>query len=166
IIIKEGDRYKTAFITQDGLFHFKYMPFGMNKAPAIFQRTMDKVLSRIKWNKVVNYFDDSVVIGPTFEIFLENLDIVLTRFGEANLTIKPSKCYFAVQSIKFLGHVVDSEGIRMDPDKVEAVKNYPRPQTIRNVREFSGFTGFYRDFLPNYASIMQPLYKLTKKNAK
>ncbi|RWS23056.1 Pol polyprotein-like protein, partial [Leptotrombidium deliense] len=164
IVIRKGDRYKTAFVTQDGLFHFKYMPFGIKSAPAFFQRNMDKVLGGLKWSKVVCYLDDVTPFGRTFEELLSNLDETLKAFQRANLTIKPSKCAFATQSISFLGHIVDSEGIKMDPEKIRAIIDFPEPRNVRDIQAFLGKVGYYRNFIEGLQVKLEPMTRLLRKN--
>ncbi|RWS00536.1 Retrovirus-related Pol polyprotein from transposon 17.6-like protein, partial [Dinothrombium tinctorium] len=123
IPIEENDCEKTAFITQDGLYEFTYLPFELKTVPSLFQRTMDTALHGLKWNSAIVCIDDIIVFAPTFELLLERLREVLKRLEEANLTLKPSKCIFGVQEIAFLGHVVAKDGIKMDPQKVTAFSN-------------------------------------------
>ena len=142
IPIKKEDREKTAFITQDGLYEFNYMPFGITTAPSFFQRTMDVVLAGLKWNSCMVYIDDIIVFAKNFNELLERLEKVLIRMREADLTLKPEKCSFGLRKIKFLGHVVDSDGIKMDPDKIEAVRNFKIPNNLTGIRSFLGLAGY------------------------
>lgn len=111
-------REKTAFITPDGLYEFTRMPQGVHNGPACFKRLMDRVLRHLKWSMCLVYLDDCLVFGSNFDEFLERLNLVLTAIGDAGLTINPKKCVFATDSVFNLGHVIDAEGIRPNPEKV------------------------------------------------
>ena len=160
--VREQDQEKTAFVTQDGLYCFQFMPFGLKSAPMTFQRAMDYHLSGLKWNTVIVYLDDCVVFSDTFESHLAKLEAVLTRIKESGMTISPKKCSFAMRSVKFLGHIVSETGIATDPDTVEAVERFPPPQTVRDVRAFLGLAGFYRLYVENFSLVAQPLSNLTR----
>ncbi len=116
------DREKTAFISEQGLFEFNVMPFGLCNAPATFQRLMDAVLAGLKWTCCLVYLDDIIIFSKTFDEHLEHLAQVLGRIQEAGLMLKTSKCYFARDRIPYLGHIVSAEGIEPDPSKIKAVK--------------------------------------------
>ena len=162
--VKPEDREKTAFITPDGLYHFKVMPFGLTNAPATFQRMMDVLLSGLKWNTFLVYLDDIVVFSKTFSEHLARLDEVLGRIQRANLTLKLSKCSFFATSLKVLRHIVSGKGLSPDPSKVLAVKNFPVPRNMKDVQSFLGFCTYYRRFIPDFAHLPRPLTELTKKN--
>ena len=106
------------------------------------------------------YLDDVVIFSATFEEHLERLQAVFSRLQEHNLKLKPSKCEFLKSEITYLGHIVSQEGIRTDPEKTEAIKSWPIPKTVKDVRAFLGFTGYYRRFIRNYARIARPLNDL------
>lgn len=152
----------TAFITSDGLFQFKVMPFGLTNAPATFQRFMDAVLAGYKWKNLLVYMDDICVFSSSFEQHLQDLRDVFERLKSANLKLKPSKCHFAQSKIKFLGHIVTSEGILPNPDKVKAINNLPLPEKISDLQSFLGMVGFYRKFIADFASTASILYDLTR----
>ena len=116
------DREKTAFCTQEGLFEFNVMPFGLCNAPATFQRLMDCVLAGLQWSSCLVYIDDIIIIGRSFDEHLHHLQQVLDRLKSAGLKIQPSKCHFLQQKVKFLGHIVSSEGVSPDPSKTSKVE--------------------------------------------
>ena len=166
IKMREEDKPKTAFMTRKGLFQFRVMPFGLTNAPATFQRLMDTVLRGLQWEKCLVYLDDIIVFGPTFDQTLENLRCVMQRLKAAGLKLKASKCHWFRRSVKYLEHIVSSEGIACDPDKIEVVQVWPEPTTVTQVRQFLGFASYYRKFIPNFSEIAQPLTKLTRKSVR
>ena len=102
--VEESDRIKTAFVSRQGLFEFKVMPFGLCNAPATFERLMETVLAGLNWQICLIYLDDIIVIGRTFENMIRNLDEVLQKLGEAGLKLKPRKCQLFAKQVDFLGH--------------------------------------------------------------
>lgn len=164
IEVDERDREKTAFVTPDGLYEFKVLPFGLCSAPATFQRMMDTVLSGLKWQSCLVYLDDVVVFSTTFEQHLERLRAVLEAISSAGLTIKPQKCHFGFHELLFLGHVISAEGIRPDPEKTAALENFPKPTDKKAVRRFLGLCAYYRRFVKNFSKIAEPLTRLTKED--
>ncbi|GFW06995.1 transposon Tf2-11 polyprotein [Trichonephila clavipes] len=128
IEIDEADREKTAFITPEGLYEFKVMPFGLCNAPATFERMMDNLLRHFKWTMCLCYLDDIIVFSETFEDHLIRLRLVLKCLQEAGLKLNSKKCLFAAQEVKILGHLVSCNGVRPDPDKIKAPKRIIPPQ--------------------------------------
>ncbi|GFV80426.1 retrovirus-related Pol polyprotein from transposon 17.6 [Trichonephila clavipes] len=120
IEIDEADREKTAFITPEGLYEFKVMPFGLCNAPATFERMMDNLLRHFKWTMCLCYLDVIIVFSETFEDHLIRLRLVLKCLPEAGLKLNSKKCLFAAQEVRILGHLVSSNGVRPDPDKIKA----------------------------------------------
>ena len=161
--VAEGDREKTAFATQSGLFEFKVMPFGLCNAPATFQRLMDLVLVGVQWSHYLVYLDDIIVVGRSFHDHLQNLSVVLQRLKEANLRLKPAKCSFCKTQVSYLGHIVSRQGVATDVDKTSKVSSWPTPTTMSEVQKFLGLASYYRRFVKNYATIASPLHKLTER---
>ena len=164
IPVAEKDREKTAFVTGDGLYQFKVMPFGLQNAPATFQRYMDKVLGGLKWQQLLVYMDDICVFGRTFEAHLASLEATLQRLEAHGLRLKPSKCMLFQKEFLYLGHVVSAEGIRADEKKKRAVIEMPVPTNVKQVRSFIGMCSYYRLFIKHFAIVCEPLNKLIKKD--
>lgn len=165
IEVDEADREKTAFVTSEGLYEFKVMPFGLCNAPATFERTMDNLLRHLKWKMCLCYLDDIVVFSHTFPEHLRRLHCVLSCIQEAGLVLNPKKCQFGANEIKILGHLVSEQGVKPDPDKVAAVYNFPPPKTVHDVRSFLGLCSYYRRFIRNFCSRAKPLQELLKGGA-
>ena len=154
---------KTAFNTYSGLYEFRKMPFGLVNAPATFQRLMEVVLHGLARRGCLDYLDDIIVIGRTLEEHNINLINVLQRLRKAFLKLKPPKCKIAQLEVEYLGHIVSQEGIRTDPKKLQAVKEFPLPGNVKTLRSFLGLASYYRRFIPDFARIATPLHALTKK---
>lgn len=155
VSIAPESRPKTAFISHKGLYQFKVMPFGLSNAPATFQRLMNTVLAGLIYKCRVVYLDDIVVVSPTFEQHLEDLDMVLTPELE--------KCHFCKPSLRYLGYVVTAEGLSPDEDKISAIKDFPSPATLKPVKQFLGMTGYYRCFVSGYSKVAESLISLSRE---
>ena len=164
--LSEDAKPKTAFATHSGLFQFAVMPFGLCNAPATFERLMSQVMRGLHWKRCLVYIDDILVFGHDFESALESLELVLIRVAEYGLQLKSTKCNLFRSSVPFLGHIVGRAGLECDPSKVSAVANWISPTTTKGVREFLGFTGYYRRFVPDYSTVAQPLVRLLGKDCK
>ena len=162
IPMSEQSQEKTAFATPYGLFEFCVMPFGLHNAPATFQRMMNEVLYDCREFSRA-YIDDDIVYSSTWEEHLEHLRRVFTQLRQANLSLKLSKCQFGLKQVEYLGHVIGGGVILPNPRKLEAVHHYKRPETKTEVKSFLGLTGYYRKFVPQYATISTPLSNLLKK---
>ena len=146
-----------AFIVPWGHYEFKRLPFGLQGAPATFQRLMDSVLQGLDRTRVCCYLDDVLVISNTFEDHLATLKAVFERFRRADLHLKPSKCQFLLSECVFLGYVLSKDGLRVDSSKIEDILRMARPKDKSAVRRFLGLTGYWRRFIKGYASIARPL---------
>ena len=163
--MKESDKEKTAFSTPQGHFEFNVMPFGLTNAPATFQRLMECVLAGLTPEQCLIYLDDVIIFSSSFQAHLEHLSSVLTRLDEAGLKLRLSKCHFAKQEVRYLGHIISRKGVQPDPEKTRAVQDFPPPQSLKQLRSFMGLANYYRRFIRGYAQIATPLHKLTHKNA-
>ncbi|MCG7869005.1 MAG: retroviral-like aspartic protease family protein, partial [Candidatus Thiodiazotropha taylori] len=165
--LSERDREKTAFrIPGRGHFQFKVTCFGLKNAAGSFERLMEIVLQGLKYEKCLVYLDDVIVKGKTFDETLSNLRDVFLRFRQANLRLKPKKCKLFRERVVFLGHLVSAQGITCNPAKVEVIKEWPRPQSRIQIRQFIGLINYYRKMIPFCADRVRPLTRLTKKGVK
>ena len=127
---------------------------------------MSQVMRGLHWKRCLVYIDDILVFGNDFESALHSLELVLNRVAEYGLQLKLTKCNLFRTSVPFLGHIVGRAGLECDPNKLSAVVNWIPPSTIKGVREFLGFTGYYRRFVPDYSTVAQPLVRLLGKDCK
>lgn len=160
VAVSERDREKTAVTTPFGLFEWTRMPFGLCNAPATFQRLMGVVLGDLAFEVLLIYLDDIIVFSRDFKSHCERLELVFDRLKHHGLKLKPSKCFLFRSEVKFLGHVISSEGIKVDSEKVSALDAWPVPKSVKEVRQLIGFMSYYRRFVPKFAQIAKPLHAL------
>ena len=163
VVLNEDSRKYTTVNTQQGLFQFNRLPFGISSTPAIFQRVMETLLRSVPRGVTV-YLDDILVSGVDELDHLQNLDKVLQILESAGLTLKQSKCAFALPSVHYLGHIIDEKGLHPSPEKVRAIKEAPPPRDISELKSFLGLLTYYNRFLPNMSTHLSPLYKLLQKH--
>lgn len=162
--IREGDEWKAAFITSRGLYEPTVMFFGMSNSPATFQRMVDEIFTfLIRRGVLVAYMDDLCAGTETLEEHRVVVREVLAICRKHGLFLKLEKCDFEKRSVKFLGLIIGNGEVRMDPVKVEAIRNWPAPSNLREVRSFMQFCNFYRNFIPNFAHVTKPFNRLTEK---
>jgi len=165
IPLDERSKEKTAFtVPNRPLYQFRVMPFGLCNAAQTMSRLMDKVVSAHLRTKVFVYLDDLLVITATFDEHIVVLQEIAIRFREAGLTINVEKSKFMRREVRYLGHIIGNGEIRTDPEKVQAVKDFPRPRSVKQLRMFLGMCGYYQRFVKNYASITAPLTDMLRKN--
>lgn len=160
VAVSEKDQEKTAVTTPFGLFEWTRMPFGLCNAPATFQRLMGVVLGDLTFDVLLVYLDDVIIFSKDFESHCERLELVFNRLRQHGLKLKPSKCFLLRSEVKFLGHQISAEGIKVDNEKVKALDTWPVPKSVREVRQVLGFMSYYRKFVPRFAQIAKPLHAL------
>ncbi|KAK2879334.1 hypothetical protein Q8A73_005098 [Channa argus] len=161
IEMEESDKPKTAFVCPLGFWEWNRMPQGITNAPSTFQRLMEKCMGDMHLREVLVFIDDLIVFSKTLEEHEVRLTNVLDRLRDNGLKLSPEKCRFAQTSVRYLGHIVSRNGVETDPQKIEALKTWPRPQTLKELKSFLGFSGYYRRFVQDYSKIVKPLTKLT-----
>ncbi|WMV25470.1 hypothetical protein MTR67_018855 [Solanum verrucosum] len=154
---------KTTFRTRYGHYEFLVISFGLTNAPATFMSLMNGVFKPFLYSFRVVFIDDILVYSKSEEEHADHLRIVLGVLGKQKLYAKFSKCEFWLTSVAFLGHVVSKEGVMVDPQNIEAVKNWVQPSFVNKVKCFVGLTSYYHRFVKNFASIATHLTNLTKK---
>ncbi|GKC76576.1 putative reverse transcriptase domain-containing protein [Tanacetum coccineum] len=164
--VREENIPKTAFRKRYGHFELTVMSFGLSNAPAVFMDLMNRVCKPYLDKFVIVFIDDILIYSKSKEEHEVHLKLILELLKKEKLFKKFSKCEFWLQEVRFLGHVVNSEGIHMDPSKIEAVKNWKPPKTPTKIRSFLGLAGYYRRFIANFSRIKKPLTLLTQKNKK
>ena len=164
ITLGKSSRAKTAFVTPFGKYKFLMVPFGLAQAPAYFQLLMNKVLKGLKF--AMTYLDDIIIFSQNELQHLEHLEIVFSCLREAGLKMKHSKCDFFKSEIHYLGHLISPKGISPLPNKLDSIKHMPVLNSVKEIKQFLGLTGYYRKFVPRFADISRPLTTLMKKDAK
>ncbi|KAI2647070.1 Transposon Tf2-6 polyprotein [Labeo rohita] len=160
--IREGDEWKTAFITPTGHYETLVMPFGLCNSPSVFQQFISDVLRDILGRWCYAYLDDILVYSKTLEEHTQHVRAVLRRLLAHQLYCKLEKCAFHQHTTTFLGFVISSQGVAMDPQKLEAVRSWPLPTSLKQLQRFLGFANFYRRFIQGFSATAAPLTALTK----
>ncbi|GKB73867.1 putative reverse transcriptase domain-containing protein [Tanacetum coccineum] len=164
--VQEEDIPKTAFRTRYGHYEFQVMSFGLTNAPAVFMDLMNRVCKPYLDKFVIVFIDDILIYSKSKEEHAEHLKLILELLKKEELYAKFSKCEFWLSKVQFLGHVIDSEGIHVDPAKIESIKDWASPKTPTEIRQFLGLAGYYRRFIEGFSKIAKPMTKLTQKNVK
>ena len=164
IRMKEGDEWKTAFKTKQGLYEWLVMPFGLTNAPSTFMHLMNHVLRAFIGKFVVVYFDDILIYSSNLDDHIEHLKLVLDVLRKEKLYANVKKCTFCTDKLVFLGFVVSAQGIQVDEEKIRAIQEWPSPTSIGDVRSFHGLASFYRRFVRDFSTLAAPLTEVIKKN--
>ncbi|KAD3336908.1 hypothetical protein E3N88_32427 [Mikania micrantha] len=162
--VEDKDISKTTFRTRYGHYEFMVMPFGLTNAPAVFMDLMNRVCKPYLDQFVIVFIDDILIYSKSKAEHEQLLRMILELLKEEKLYAKFSKCEFWLREVKLLGHIVNSEGIHVDPAKIEAIKNWDTPKTPTEIRSFLCLAGYYRRFISNFSRIALPLTNLTQKS--
>jgi hypothetical protein len=163
IRMREGDEWKTTFKTNEGLYEWMVMSFGLTNAPSTFMRLMNEVLREFIGMFVIVYLDDILIFSETKAEHLKHLAIVMKKLHQEKLLINMKKSSFMKTELIYLGFVISANELRMDPEKVEVIKNWPSPRNIFEVRSFHGLASFYRKFIRNFSGISAAMMDTVKK---
>ncbi|GJU19811.1 putative reverse transcriptase domain-containing protein [Tanacetum coccineum] len=164
--VREQDIPKTAFRTRYGHYEFQVMPFGLTNAPAVFMDLMNRVCKPYLDKFVIVFIDDILIYSKDEKEHEEHLKAILELLKKEQLYAKFSKCEFWIPKVQFLGHVIDSRGIHVDPAKIESIKDWASPKTPTEIRQFLGLAGYYRRFIEGFLKIAKSMTKLTQKGIK
>ncbi|GJT54881.1 putative reverse transcriptase domain-containing protein [Tanacetum coccineum] len=164
--VREEDIPKTAFRTRYGHYEFQVMPFGLTNAPAVFMDLMNRVCKPYLDKFVIVFIDDILIYSKNKQEHKEHLKLILELLKKEELYAKFSKCEFWIPKVQFLGHVIDSQGIHVDPAKIESIKDWASPKSPMEIRQFLGLAGYYRRFIKGFSKIAKPMTKLTQKKVK
>ncbi|GJP45154.1 hypothetical protein CLOM_g4567 [Closterium sp. NIES-68] len=157
IRVAAEDCHKTAFRTRYGSYEYLVMPFGLTNAPSTFQMTMNGAFRELLDKCVIIYLDDILIYSRSREQHLKDLDAVFTLLHKNRLITKGSKCDFLKQELEFLGHVVSTEGVKIDPRKIKTIQEWKPPTNLKELQSFLGFVNYVRCFIPNMAGLSAPL---------
>ncbi|GJS99729.1 putative reverse transcriptase domain-containing protein [Tanacetum coccineum] len=164
--VREQDILKMAFLTRYGQYEFQVMPFGLTNAHAVFMDLMNRVCKPYLDKLVIVFIDDILIYSKGEKEHEEHLKAILEFLKKEKLYAKFSKCEFWIPKVQFLGHVIDSRGIHVDPAKIESIKDWASPKTPTEIRQFLGLAGYYRRFIEGFSKIAKSMTKLTQKGIK
>jgi hypothetical protein len=163
IRITEGQEYLTAFNTRYGLYETLVMPFGLSNVPATFQARINEVLHLYLDIFCIAYIDDILVYSDDLTSYRQHVRLVVEVLRDAGLQLDVKKCEFEVTEVTYLGMIVSTDSVRMDPAKVIAITNWEPPSNVKDVQAFLGFANFYKRFIDSFSRIIRPLVTLTRK---
>ncbi|GKB81406.1 putative reverse transcriptase domain-containing protein [Tanacetum coccineum] len=164
--VQEEYILKTAFRTRYGHYEFQVMPFGLTNAPVVFMDLMNRVCKPYLDKFIIVFIDDIMIYSKNKQEHEEHLKLILELLKKEELYAKFSKCEFWIPKVHFLGHVIDSQGIHVDPVKIESIKYWASPKSQTEIHHFLGLAGYYRRFIKGFLKIAKPMTKLTQKKVK
>ena len=150
IPLSEESKKYMAFSIPEGHFEFNRMPFGLKNAPAIFRRMMDNALGGLIGKLCFVYLDDILVFGSTLQEHNKNMIDLFDRLQKTGLKLQPDKCDYLWPELKYLGHLITKDGVKPNPAKIQAVRDFKTPQNVTQIESFLGLAGYYRKFIKNF----------------
>ena len=167
IPLRAEDRKKTAFVTQEGHYQWTCLPFGLKTSPAIFQRILSNILRKYKLTDfTVNFIDDILIFSKSYADHINHLSQLLEAIQKEGFRLKFTKCRFATNSVRYLGHVIQNNKVTPVRDNLISIRDFPTPKNQKNIRQLLGKVNFYREYIPNSSIMLEPLHKLLRKNQK
>ena len=165
IPLKEEDREKTAFVTQNGHWQWRCLPFGLKTSPAIFQRILSNTIRKNRLSDFcANYIDDILVFSKTYDDHVKHVQLLMEALRDAGYKLKLSKCELAKDKVKYLGHIIEGNGVKPEKDNLKAIRDFERPKNKKNVRQVLGKINFYYKYIENASNQLEPLHNLLRKN--
>lgn len=162
--VAEDSRQYTAFVTPDGHYQYKRIPFGLTNAPAVFQRAINDILGPFRFSFVLVYLDDILIMAKTIKEAFDRLETILRVFAVAGLTLNKNKCSFLQSEVEYLGSIIRNGELRPLPEKVKAVLEFPNLDNVHDIRRFLGLASYFRKYIKDFAIKAKPLTMLTRKN--
>nr|GEU36908.1 putative reverse transcriptase domain-containing protein [Tanacetum cinerariifolium] len=164
--VRDEDIPKTAFRTRYGHYEFQVMPFSLTNVPVVFMDLMNRVCKPYLSKFIIAFIDDILIYSHNKEEHANHLRIILELLRKEKLYVKFSKCDFWIRTVQFLGHLIDSQGLHVDPAKIEAIKNWASPTTPTEICQFLGLASYYHKFIKDFSKIAKSLTILTQKDKK
>lgn len=165
IPLKITDRHKTGFVTQEGHYQWTCLPFGLKTSPAIFQRILGNIIKKNGLTGfAVNFIDDILIFSKTFDEHITHLKKLLDAIQEEGFRLKLTKCKFACDSVKYLGHILQKNTITPLKDNLKSIKDFSVPQNRKQIRQFLGKINFYGKYIPSVSILLDPLHRLLRKD--
>ena len=164
VFLDDESRPKTAFTANGKHFQYCRMVMGLCNSAQTWQRLLTKVLSDMLFTSAIVYLDDILLISRDFTEHYKHIELLFQKFRDANLRMNGKKCSFAKDEVKYIGHILSKDGIRIDPSKTDVISSWPRPKTYKHIRSFLGITNYYRKFIERYSQRSAPLRNLLSKD--
>ncbi|MES9884855.1 MAG: reverse transcriptase domain-containing protein [Sedimenticola sp.] len=163
VALGEDSKDFTSFVTEFGQYRYNYLPFGLKNAPSAYQRCMSQLFQKFNFKFLLVYIDDILIYSKSFDEHIQHLELVFATIQKANVKLRASKCEFMKEKMKYLGHIFTKDGVQADDSKTDLIRNYKRPTTIKELKQFLGLAQFYRKFIKDFSKICKPLHELTSR---